>query len=64
MRSWDVHTYLEFGDRFPVGKVAVRGLFVLGYAALTIFFQLFHAHAFDDEKILLLIHPKLHRDIR
>jgi hypothetical protein len=28
-RSWDVHAYLEFGDCFPVGKVAVRGLFVL-----------------------------------
>jgi hypothetical protein len=22
-RSWDVHAHLEFGDRFPVGKVAV-----------------------------------------
>jgi hypothetical protein len=22
-RSWDVHVHLEFGDRFPVGKVAV-----------------------------------------
>jgi hypothetical protein len=28
-RSWDVH--LEFGDHFPVGKVAVRDLFVLVY---------------------------------
>jgi hypothetical protein len=28
-RSWDVHAHLEFGDRFPVGKVAVRDLFVL-----------------------------------
>jgi hypothetical protein len=28
-RSWDVHVHLEFGDRFPVGKVAVRDLFVL-----------------------------------
>jgi hypothetical protein len=28
-RSWDVHAHLEFGDRFPVGKVAVRNLFVL-----------------------------------
>jgi hypothetical protein len=27
--SWDVHVHLEFGDRFPVGKVAVRDLFVL-----------------------------------
>jgi hypothetical protein len=26
-RSWDVH--LEFGDRFPIGKVAVRDLFIL-----------------------------------
>jgi hypothetical protein len=28
-RSWDVHLHLEFGDRFPVGKVAVRDFFVL-----------------------------------
>jgi hypothetical protein len=28
-RSWDVHVHLEFGDRFPIGKVAVRDLFVL-----------------------------------
>jgi hypothetical protein len=32
-RSWDVHVHLEFGDRFPVGKVAVRDLFVLVYAS-------------------------------
>jgi hypothetical protein len=30
-RSWDVHVHLEFGDRFPVGKVAARDLFVLVY---------------------------------
>jgi hypothetical protein len=30
-RSWDAHVHLEFGDRFPVGKVAVRDLFVLVY---------------------------------
>jgi hypothetical protein len=30
-RSWDVPVHLEFGDRFPVGKVAVRDLFVLVY---------------------------------
>jgi hypothetical protein len=29
--SWEVHVHLEFGDRFPVGKVAVRNLFVLIY---------------------------------
>jgi hypothetical protein len=28
-RSWDVQVHLEFGDRFPVGKVAVRDLFIL-----------------------------------
>jgi hypothetical protein len=28
-RSWDVRIHLEFGDRFPVGKVAVRDFFVL-----------------------------------
>jgi hypothetical protein len=28
-RSWDVQVHLEFGDRFPVGRVAVRDLFVL-----------------------------------
>jgi hypothetical protein len=28
-RSWDVHLHLEFGGCFPVGKVAVRDLFVL-----------------------------------
>jgi hypothetical protein len=27
-QNWDVHDHLEFGDRFPVGKVAVRDLFV------------------------------------
>jgi hypothetical protein len=27
-RSWDVHVHLDFDDRFPVGKVAVRDLFV------------------------------------
>jgi hypothetical protein len=25
-QSWEVHVHLEFGDLFPVGKVAVRGL--------------------------------------
>jgi hypothetical protein len=25
-RSWDIYVYLEFGDRFPVGKVTVRDL--------------------------------------
>jgi hypothetical protein len=30
-RSWDVNVHLEFGDCFPVGKVAVRGLFALVY---------------------------------
>jgi hypothetical protein len=30
-RSWDVHVHLEFDDRFPVGKVAVRDLFVFVY---------------------------------
>jgi hypothetical protein len=29
--SWDVHVHLEFGDRFPVGKVAVRDSIVLIY---------------------------------
>jgi hypothetical protein len=33
-RSWDVHIHLEFGDRFLVGKVAVRDLFVLVYTNL------------------------------
>jgi hypothetical protein len=28
-RSWDVHVHLEFSDRLPVGKVAVRDSFVL-----------------------------------
>jgi hypothetical protein len=28
-RSWDAHVHLEFGDRFPVRKVAFRHLFVL-----------------------------------
>jgi hypothetical protein len=27
-RSWNVHVHLEFCDRFPAGKVAVRDLFV------------------------------------
>jgi hypothetical protein len=30
-RSSDVHVHLEFGDYFPIGKVAVRNLFVLIY---------------------------------
>jgi hypothetical protein len=30
-RSCDVHVHLEFGDRFPIGKVAARDLFVLVY---------------------------------
>jgi hypothetical protein len=30
-RDWDVHVHLEFSGRFPVGKVAVRDLFVLVY---------------------------------
>jgi hypothetical protein len=34
-RSWDLHVHLEFGDRFPVGKVAVRDLFVLQYGGKT-----------------------------
>jgi hypothetical protein len=33
-QNWDVHVHLEFGDRFPVGKVAVRDLFVLVYRAV------------------------------
>jgi hypothetical protein len=33
-RSWDVHVHLEFGDRFSVGKVAVRDLYVLVYAVI------------------------------
>jgi hypothetical protein len=32
-RSWDIHVHLEFGDRFPVGKVAVRDLFVFVYGS-------------------------------
>jgi hypothetical protein len=28
-RGWDVHIHLKFGGRFPVGKAAVRDLFVL-----------------------------------
>jgi hypothetical protein len=34
-RSWDVH--LEFGGRFPVGKVAARDFFVLVYGLLKSF---------------------------
>jgi hypothetical protein len=30
-QRWDIHVHLEFGDRFPVRKVAVRDLFVLVY---------------------------------
>jgi hypothetical protein len=30
-RSWHAHVHLKFGGRFPVGKVAVRDLFVLVY---------------------------------
>jgi hypothetical protein len=31
-RSWDVQVHLEFGDRFPVGKVVVQDLFILVYS--------------------------------
>jgi hypothetical protein len=30
-RGWDAHFHLEFGDRFPVGKVAVRDFFAFVY---------------------------------
>jgi hypothetical protein len=33
-RSWEVHVHLEFGDHFPVGKVAARDLFALVYDTL------------------------------
>jgi hypothetical protein len=36
-RSWGVHVHLEFGDRFPVGKVAVRDLLVLVYFIFHLF---------------------------
>jgi hypothetical protein len=35
-RSWDVHVQLEFGNRFPLGKVAVQDLFLSVYGALKI----------------------------
>jgi hypothetical protein len=38
-RSWDVHVHSEFGDRFPLGKVAVRNLFVLVYPAVKLNFE-------------------------
>jgi hypothetical protein len=40
-RSWHVHVHLEFGDRFPVGKVAVRDLFVLVYFSIQTFAIIF-----------------------
>jgi hypothetical protein len=40
-RRWDVYVHLEFRDRFPVGKVAVRDLFV-SFKRLSIIWPAIH----------------------